>query len=364
MAEESEMAGDFGLSKDAPSPIGPPVFFSQDSLGLSPQQRAMLLSPLPEQPLKAGQTTERTITIDGTTRSYAVHVSKKWDGKSNLPVLYYMNGLHPGSNEPESFTGLSERADRGDFAVVYLRGTCRGNTYNNNQPVWGCPNTDENSYLNAIHKRMGTELPLDSSRQGLVGFSQGGSEAYDLAAKNNWVSSVQSVEGFTTGYELKLDRPISEQSIHAVHDAIVPFGGTPQIEKVVKREADQEFKSLGLSDAVHPLSLFHSVEFQIESHGNYIQPQQSIVDIYNKANGITSKPEITSVGPVTTYSYHSEQYGTDVQEVALGTGTHGWAGSTDHTGDIHFMKIGVPSPDYSASDSVAGFFLSHRLIKK
>jgi poly(3-hydroxybutyrate) depolymerase len=361
--EEKRMAEDFGSGKDTPH-FGPPVFFNPE--GPVPHLREKLKVPFtpPEQAFKAGSTVERTISVDGDTRSYAVHVSKNWDGKSNLPVLYYFNGLHPGSNEPESFTGLSERADRGGFAVVYLRGTCDGNTYNNHQSVWGCPNTDENSYLNAIHKRIGTELPLDQSRQGLVGFSQGGSEAYDLAAKNKWVSSVQSVEGFTTGYEVTLDRPIAEQSIHALHDSIVPFGGTPQIDKMVQHEAAEEFKTLGLSDAFNMTSLFHTVESQLENHGNYIQPQQAIIDTYNKANGITTKPEITSLGAVTTYSYHSKQYGTDVQEVVLANGTHGWAGSTDHSGDIHFKNIGVPSPDFSASNAVAGFFLSHRLIKQ
>ena len=95
-----------------------------------------------------------------------------------------------------------------------------------------------------------------------------------------------------------------------------------------------------------------------------MQPHQAVVDIYKKANGITGKPEVTKSGPVTTYSYRSDKYGTDVQEVVLSNGTHGWAGSQDHSGDIHFMNLGVPSPDFSASDAIANFFLEHPLVKK
>jgi poly(3-hydroxybutyrate) depolymerase len=68
------------------------------------------------------------------------------------------------------------------FAVVYMRGSNKRNqTYNNGQKVFA-NNSDENAYLNAVHDMLGKQLPLDEKRQGLAGFSQGGSQAYALAA--------------------------------------------------------------------------------------------------------------------------------------------------------------------------------------
>jgi poly(3-hydroxybutyrate) depolymerase len=312
-----------------------------------------------------GTTTEVPIKVDGQDRSFAVHMPKGWDGKSKLPVLYYLNGLHPGSNEPESFTGLSDRADKGNFIVAYLRGTGRGNTYNNGQSIWG-DSANESDYLNQIHNKLSKDLPIDQTREGLAGFSQGGSESYDLAAKNKWISSVQSVEGYMTGREQPIDRPIAEQSIHAFHDAIVPYGGTPQVDKIADREAEQDLELNKYSpEPIIDLKLmFHALEGWMEHGSNYIEPQQHIVDAYNKANGITTPSQITRSGEVTTYSYHSARYGTDVSQVALGQGTHAWAGSTDHSGDIHFLDLGVPFEGYSASDSIAKFFLNHPLVKE
>ena len=312
-----------------------------------------------------GSTTEVPIKVDGQDRSFAVHVPKGWDGKSQLPVLYYLNGLHPGGNEPESFTGLSDRADKDNFMVVSLRGTGRGGTYNNGQSVWG-DKANESDYLNQIHNQLGKDFPLDQTKQGLAGFSQGGSESYDLAAKNKWISSVQSVEGYMTGHEQPINRPIAEQSIHATHDSIVPYGGTPQVDKIANKEAEQdlELSQYSPEPIVDGKFLFHAFEGWMEHGSNYIEPQQYTVDTYNKANGITTAPQVTKNGDVTTYSYHSAQFGTDVSQVALGQGTHGWAGSSDHSGDIHFLNLGVPAEDYSASDSIAKFFLNHPLVKE
>ncbi len=312
-----------------------------------------------------GSTTEVPIKVDGQDRSVAVHVPKGWDGKTQLPVLYYLNGLHPGSNEPESFTGLSNSADKGNYIVAYLRGTGRGNTYNNGQSIWN-DNANENDYLNKIHDTLGKDFPIDPTRQGLAGFSQGGSESYDLTAKNNWISSVQSVEGFMTGHEQPITRPVAEQSIHAIHDPIVPYGGTPQVDNIANKEAEQnlDLNKYSPEPIVDLKFMFHAFEGWMEHGSNYIEPQQHIIDSYNKANGITTGPQVTKGNQVTTSTYHSTKYGTDVSQVALNRGTHGWAGSTDHSGDIHFLNLGVPSEDYSASDSISKFFLEHPLVKK
>jgi poly(3-hydroxybutyrate) depolymerase len=71
---------------------------------------------------KPGQTTQETFTIDGQERSAQVHLPSNWDGKTALPTLYYLKALHPGDPEPESFTGLSAKADKAGVAIVYLTG--------------------------------------------------------------------------------------------------------------------------------------------------------------------------------------------------------------------------------------------------
>src|ERR1700722_8510346 len=136
----------------------------------APGDRISLLSIVGEKSsapsgLVPGVTSEHTISVGGDQRSYAVHLPKNWDGKSPLPVMYYFNGMRSdGTHEPESFTGLSEEADKMGFAVVYMRGSNeKTQTYNNGQKVFA-NSDDENAYLNAVHQTLGQQLPLDDKR--------------------------------------------------------------------------------------------------------------------------------------------------------------------------------------------------------
>jgi poly(3-hydroxybutyrate) depolymerase len=315
--------------------------------------------------LAPGATTEQSIKVGDDTRQVAVHVPKNWDGKSPLPVLYYFNGMRPdGKPEPESFTGLSERADKMGFAIAYMRGSNEGTqTYNNGQGIFA-NSKDENAYLNAVHQSLEKQLPLDENRQGLAGFSEGGSEAYALAASNKWVSSVQTVEGYMTGYEPPINHPMSEQNIHALHDPIIPENGTEQVASQAAREARDAAFLLGLNPILDMKAAFHALTAGIENHGNYIEAQRYTVNAYKAAAGMTGINGIgqTTITPdMSIYDFNNPANGAEVRQVTLAQGTHAWAGSTDHSGDIPI--IGQPNEKYSASDSISQFFLEHPLIQ-
>ncbi len=308
-----------------------------------------------------GSTVDRTITIDGVKRSYSVHTPKSWDGKTPLPVEYYFNGVNPNFQEKESFTGLSKVADAKDVLVVYLHGTGRLHAFNNGQGVFNLSgsNLDENKYLNAVHDQLSSLLPLDRRRQGLAGFSEGGSEAYALAPKNTWVSSVQSVEGYMTGLEPVLNRPISEQSIHALHDTIVPISGTPQMDAKVENDISGDLHGRNLKSI--PGQIATVLEDAVEHVGhNYIEPEDYLVNTYIKANRITKAPQMTRNRDVVTYDYINAKTNQEVKSIVLTNpfATHGWAGSTDHSGDI--KVIGIPDPHYNASEAIIDFLLDHK----
>jgi len=319
------------------------------------------------------------VDVDGQKRTAEVHVPQGWDGKSALPTLYYFKALKPGAPEPESFTGLSQAADKAGVAVVYLHGEGLLNSYNNGQRDFGRSwwsaltgtkdGPDENKYLNAVHDKLSTRLPLDASRQGLTGFSHGGSEAYALASQNNWVSSVQSDEGYMTGYEKPLNRPMSQQTIHALHDPVIPYGGTEQVGRIADKEAenDMEMSKYSGEPFIDLKFLFHYLEYNHEKNGNMIQDQKYIVDAYNRANGLvdpkTGKagdPAVTQRGDITTRSWVNTANGAETRQVILGTGTHGWAGSIDHRGDI--AVIGIPNETFNASEAMLDFLKKHPLI--
>jgi len=314
--------------------------------------------------LTPGATTVENVSVNGDNRQFAVHLPKGWDGKSPLPVLYYFNGMRPdGKPEPESFTGLSDRSDKDSFAVVYMRGSNEGNqTYNNGQKVFA-NDKDENAYLNKVHDTLSAQLPLDQSRQGLAGFSQGGNEVYALAPGNKWVASVQSVEGYMTGMEAPLNHPVSEQNIHALHDPIIPENGTGQVCAQADREAQAVIDAARYNGEgyIDFKGLLHGVTCDIERDHNNIEPQRTIVSTYRGADG--AKAGQTTMTPdLSIYDFKNLANGTEVRQVTLNQGTHAWAGSTDHSGDIPI--IGQPNEKFSASDAIAQFFLNHPLAQE
>jgi poly(3-hydroxybutyrate) depolymerase len=316
-------------------------------------------------PVVPGTTTDQTVNVGADARQFALHVPKNWDGKSPLPVLYYFNGMRPdGKPEPESFTGLSDRADAMGFALAYMRGSNeKTQTYNNGQAIFA-NSKDENAYLNAVRQAIGKEIPVDEKRQGLAGFSLGGSEAYALAATNSWVSSVQSVEGYMTGYEQPLNHPVSEQNIHALHDPIIPENGTEQVCAQADREAQAviDAAQYGGDGYIDLLGMFHSVTCETEKSGNNIEAQRSIVDTYKKADGIDAAGNVLKTSGMSIYDFHNPINGAEVRQVTLAKGTHAWAGSSDHSGDIPI--IGQPNEEFSASDAIAKFLLEHPLIAR
>jgi poly(3-hydroxybutyrate) depolymerase len=167
-----------------------------------------------------------------------------------------------------------------------------------------------------------------------------------------------------TGYEKQVNHPVSEQNIHALHDPIVPENGTEQVCSQADREAQAVLDSMryGGEGYIDPKGLLHAATCEIEKNGNYIEPQRYTVDAYKKADGITGDGQVEKTPDMTTYDYRNPANGAEVRQVTLAAGTHGWAGSTDHSGDMKI--IGQPNEKLSASDSIAKFFLDHPLIKE
>src|SRR5262249_31015266 len=133
-------------------------------------------------PFAPGTTQNETIDVGGKEREYSIHTPKGWDGKKPLPVMYFLNGLSPEKPE-DTFTELSKQADEKGFLLVDMIGSGPLHSFDNGQGVFKQDGVNESDFLNSVHKKLQDQLPIDETRQGLTGFSQGGSEVYDLASK-------------------------------------------------------------------------------------------------------------------------------------------------------------------------------------
>jgi len=67
----------------------------------------------------------RTLEYGGRTRSYIVHVPPKYDSRQPTSVILAFHGAFNNAQQMIRFCGLSEKADKEGFIVVYPNGTGR-----------------------------------------------------------------------------------------------------------------------------------------------------------------------------------------------------------------------------------------------
>ncbi len=241
---------------------------------------------------------------------------------------------------------------------------------------------------------------MDETRQGLVGFSQGGSEAHKLAAENDWISFTGSVEGYMTGKEQPLNRPISSLIINAKGDDVIPIGGTKSltvpailnaavplvgpalvgygaIEGALATPAqtsDGFFSDLwsrtkavvtgaagGAASELADLTIAPILENfgLMDGTDNYIQPQAYAIKNYVQAIEPNTPTTVTNANSDTSETFRNTTTGAEVKAIQLGSGTHGWAGSVVDKDNI--PGLGEPNETVNASDEMARAFLAHPL---
>ena len=65
------------------------------------------------------------LDVDPRTRSYLVHIPPAYNGSKAFPVVLAYHGGGSNADVTVPFTGLSDKADRSGFIVVYPSGTGR-----------------------------------------------------------------------------------------------------------------------------------------------------------------------------------------------------------------------------------------------
>ena len=64
----------------------------------------------------------RAVQQDGQTRTYLLHIPPKYDPKQPTPVVLAFHGYAQDASVMVQFCGLSDKADKEGFIVVYRSG--------------------------------------------------------------------------------------------------------------------------------------------------------------------------------------------------------------------------------------------------
>lgn len=275
----------------------------------------------------------RTVQVDGSERSYVVHVPPQYAPDSPTPVVLAFHGGGANARNMIAFSGLNEKADRAGFIVVYPQGSGhleRMLTFNagNCCGQAAARNVDDVAFVRHVLDDVEGMAHVDRRRVFATGMSNGGMMAYRLASEmSDRIAAIAPVSGPMGTKECRPGRAVSVMHFHGDADEFAPFAGG---------------KGRGPSGTE-----FYSVEHSINAWVN--------------ANGCRKSPRTTQLPDrekdgttVRQVRYESGKEGAEVVLVVIEGGGHTWPGN-----EPRMRSLGASTRDISANDMMWEFFQQH-----
>ncbi len=169
-------------------------------------------------------------------RSYWVHSPLGYRPDRPVALVLAFHGAGGTSLAMQSLTGLSSRADRDGFIVVYPQGLpqpARSNHYYWYASGPSDPDAhgiDDGAYVRHLLDAVQSEFCVDPARIGAIGFSNGaGLIGYLACVLSGRIAAFVAVEGefFMIPTGCHPARPASILDVHAADDGVAPYSGVP-----------------------------------------------------------------------------------------------------------------------------------------
>jgi polyhydroxybutyrate depolymerase len=175
------------------------------------------------------QTTEVALDHDGVERTFRV-TAPEAPGDDPLPVLVALHGAGGSAVTLSYLTGFDLAAAEGGFVLVEPNGTGPDEstrTWNAGSCCGTSVGTvDDVGFLDAMLDRVAAELPVDSERVYLAGFSNGGMLAYRAACElGDRIAGIAVVAGTMNVEDCPAPDPVPVLAIHGSGDTVVPLAG-------------------------------------------------------------------------------------------------------------------------------------------
>jgi len=165
---------------------------------------------------------EFTLTHDGLTRSYRLHIPIEYSGDSLYPLVINMHGLGSNAFEQEFYTAFNDVADSAGFLVAYPNGI--DETWNISSET----GTDDVGFISALIDTIDLQFNINLERVYATGMSMGGFMSYRLACElADRIAAIASVTGLQAYYPCNPERPVPVMQFHGTADPVVPYAGVP-----------------------------------------------------------------------------------------------------------------------------------------
>lgn len=134
-----------------------------------------------------------TLTHDGISRSYLVHLPSSYDPSTSYPVVMAFNGWYQTPAQIESISRLSTKADQDNFIAVYPKGITP------NYQAWNESETagpDDVGFVSQMLDSLINRYNIDTTKIYATGFSSGAGMCYRLAQQlSNRIAAIAPVAG-------------------------------------------------------------------------------------------------------------------------------------------------------------------------
>lgn len=302
---------------------------------------ASACSSLASHPAESGDwrpgTAGHEVEVGGVDRGYLLHVPTRqprgiFGRRRPYPVVIVMHGSGGTADDARRASRMDSIADARGWLVAYpsgvrgLLGLVRSDWNAGN--CCGAPardGVDDVGFLRAIVRQLVSQLPVDTARVYVAGFSDGGRMAYRAACE--MASSVAAVAVVSGSLELAgcaPRRPVSIIAFHGTSDDEVPY-------------ADSAATSPPRPVPAWGASFPPSIRFWIAANG---------------CRGVTRRP----VSPHASVAEFRGCTRSDLVLYSVVGGGHGWPG--EPAGGAGSTP---PLSELNASDLMANFFAAHRL---
>ena len=165
-----------------------------------------------------------TLTFQGDTRSYDLHVPPQYDGKTPLPLVFVFHSLGGDAAAIANSTGFNAKADAEGFFVVYPQGL------NNSWNAGTCcgasseHNVDDVGFVKTLLAQLRSELAVNDSRVYAAGGSNGGMLAYRLACDlSDDIAAIAPVGATSVVERCNATAPVSVIAVHGTADELIPY---------------------------------------------------------------------------------------------------------------------------------------------
>ena len=273
------------------------------------------------------------VSVNGTTRTYSVHVPPKRRTTAGVPTTWplviVLHGSSGNGHSVELQSAMNALADSALFLVAYPDGSDGGfGLYPSDWNAGNCcggayrTNVDDLAFLSAVISAMSAHVPVDMKHIYVAGFSAGGRMAYHAGCQlSGTFAAIAVVSGSLVDLECAPNNPMPMIAFHGTDDPEVAY------------DEPAPTPPAAVPAAAAPLT--PSARFWI--------------GLYRCTSGTPS----TISTHVTRIRFTTCSTGTDVDFYKIQGGTHGWPGGPDDPGDL------PPMNEIRASFLIWQFFTRH-----